>query len=93
METLRDFSVAKKAGFKQYEIAAMFGVTRVTLSAWYHGKPIHNLAVKRADNVLRGLELALEKGELPLPKGTSLFDRVKVLSRNMLLAEQAESDT
>lgn len=92
METLRDFKLVKHAGFKQYELAPLFGVSRVTLSSWYHGKRIHPLAVKRADDILAGLARSIELRELPAKKGTPLAERIKILTRSMLATAQTEAE-
>lgn len=64
-----DFSVLKRTGLRQGgELDKLFGVTRVTVHAYFHGRtqPKGNQRAHAA-MVVKVLETLLEKQKLPLP--------------------------
>jgi len=67
----------KASGLRQHELAALCGVTRVTVSHWMTGRFMPGEdAAPRVKQVVDRLTEAINDGKLPLPKSVASHTRV-----------------
>lgn len=73
------FDVLKKANITISDFAKVAGVSRVSVSQWVNGrmKP-HKLHQAKINTLLDAVNLGLEQGKFPIPKG---LDRVATFKR------------
>jgi len=62
-----DFSILKASGITQAEFGAFLQVSRVSVSSWVNGHPIHKLRRPKVERLLQAVALAVELKMLPLP--------------------------
>lgn len=75
------FEVVKAAKIKPVDVAKFLNVSRVTVSLWLNGhKKPHHLLRHRVDLFLEAVQMAVDKGSLPLPADTKRAERFEKIS-------------
>lgn len=72
-----DRELLLSTGLNQSELGKLFGVSRITINAWIHGRfTPHHLHKTAVLDIANRLDAATKEGKLPLPNGLGKPARV-----------------
>lgn len=86
-----DIQTYKRAGLSPSDTARIFSVSRITASKWFNGGNVHPLVTCRVSATTKVVQLAIERGLLPV--GIPVYrsdERTEAIRAALTTAERAD---